>query len=207
MGYVCAVVVAALAATVAGGPATAASCPSNLAGGLTSTGSASQLITVEAPGYASSTRVAEARGAGPAAAGSPPAAPGACGSGATGSPTTTSRATARRRRAPTGSGRVIYGIAPDPGVRYPYHRLSAATGGTRIRARPATTPSSMSACGTTPPFAAGGDGLWLARARTGTSPDRYNTRPVVPGRGSGDLPARRLGPPDARLHHPRGSRG
>ncbi len=185
MAYVCAVVVAALAATAPGGPATAASCPPNLAGGLTSTGSALQLITVEAPGYASSSgslRLWQKAGGCWVAAGGPwrvrLGRNGLSDHHVEGDGTT-----------PTGAyglGPVIYGLAPDPGVRYPYHRLVCGDWWNENAASPGYNTFQHVPCGTTPSFARSGDyGLWLSkRAYPHFVPIRYNTDPVVPGRGS-----------------------
>ena len=204
MAYVCAVVVAALAATASGGPATAASCPPNLAGGLTSTGSASQLITVEAPGYASSSgslRLWQKAGGCWVAAGGPwrvrLGRNGLSDHHVEGDGTT-----------PTGAyglGPVIYGLAPDPGVRYPYHRLvcgdwwnenprTAAL--QHLPARPLRHHAELRAL-------RGLRALALEARVPALRPDPVQHRPRRAGPGLGDLPARRLGPRDARLHHAR----
>ena len=184
MGYGCAVVTAALAAMVAGGPTTAASCPSSLAGGLSSTGSATQLITVEAPRYATSTgslRLWRKSGGCWVAAGGPwrvrLGRNGLSDHHVEGDGTT-----------PTGAyglGPVIYGNAPDPGVHYPYHRVVCGDFWNEDPRSPGYNTFHHVRCGVIPPFANPGDGLWIPkRAYRHFVPIRYNTDPVVPGRGS-----------------------
>ncbi len=176
---------AALAATVAGGPATAASCQANLAASLASTGPAAQLITVEAPGYAStrgSLRLWRKAGGCWVAAGGPWSARvgrnGLSDHHREGDGTT-----------PTGAfrlGPVVYGVAPDPGVRYPYHRLVCGDWWDENARTAGYNTFQHVPCGSTPGFARPGDyGLWLSkRAYRHFIPIRYNVDPAVPGRGS-----------------------
>ena len=185
MAYVCAVVVAALAATAPGGPATAASCPPNLAGGLTSTGSALQLITVEAPGYASSSgslRLWQKAGGCWVAAGGPwrvrLGRNGLSDHHVEGDGTT-----------PTGAyGLGPVDLRPRSGPRRPLP-VSPARLRRLVEREPAHAGYNTFQhvpCGTAPSFARPGDyGLWLSkRAYRHFVPIRYNTDPVVPGRGS-----------------------
>ena len=180
----CAIVAAAVAAGV-GGPASAAGCPASLAASLASTGSASQLITVEAPAYAStraSVRLWQRTGGCWVAAGGPWSARvgrhGLSDHHLEGDGTT-----------PTGSyglGPVVYGLAPDPGVRYPYHRLVCGDWWDENPATAGYNTFQHVPCGTTPGFARPGDyELRLSkRAYQHFIPIRYNTDPAVPGRGS-----------------------
>jgi L,D-peptidoglycan transpeptidase YkuD (ErfK/YbiS/YcfS/YnhG family) len=82
-------------------------------------------------------------------------------------------------------GPVIYGIAPDPGVRLAYHRLvcgdwwdedpGSATYNTFRHVR----------CGSTPPFGGGSEALWRATvAYTHFAVIRFNDAPATAGRGS-----------------------
>ncbi len=178
-------VLAALAPAVAGGSAAAASCPANLASGLASTGSAGQLITVEASRYATSTgsvRLWQKAGGCWVAAGGPWTARlgrnGLSNHHLEGDGTT-----------PTGAyalGPVVYGLAPDPGVGYPYHRLVCGDWWNENAASAGYNTFQHVPCGATPDFARPGDyGLWLSkRAYQHFIPIRYNADPAVPGRGS-----------------------
>jgi L,D-peptidoglycan transpeptidase YkuD (ErfK/YbiS/YcfS/YnhG family) len=178
-------VAAGLAATVAGGPAAASGCPSNLAASLASTGSAAQLITVDASGYAStraSVRLWRKAGGCWVAAGGPWGARvgrnGLSDHHVEGDGTT-----------PTGAyglGPVVYGVAPDPGVRYPYHRLVCGDWWDENSASPGYNTFQHVPCGAKPSFARPGDyELRLSkRAYRHFIPIRYNTDPAVPGRGS-----------------------
>jgi L,D-peptidoglycan transpeptidase YkuD (ErfK/YbiS/YcfS/YnhG family) len=90
---------------------------------------------------------------------------------------------------PTGTyglGPVVYGVAPDPGVRYPYHRLVCGDWWDENAATAAYNTFQHVPCGATPGFARPGDfGLWIPkRAYQHFIPIRYNTDPAVPGRGS-----------------------
>jgi len=181
---VCAVVAAAVAAG-AGGPAAAAGCPANLAASLASTGTASQLITVESPAYAStraSLSLWQRTGGCWVAAGGPWSARvgrhGLSDHHVEGDGTT-----------PTGAyglGPVVYGLAPDPGVRYPYHRLVCGDWWDENPATAGYNTFQHVPCGATPGFARPGDyELRLSkRAYQHFIPIRYNTDPAVPGRGS-----------------------
>ena len=100
----------------------ALACPQNLANGLETPAAARQLITVEAASHAPRTP-SSAPGADRAAAGFRPAVPSRRASAATGCPPTATRETGRRRPAPSGSARTMYGNAPNPGVRLRYRRL------------------------------------------------------------------------------------
>ena len=183
-GYLCAVV-AALAAAGPGGPAAAAGCPASLAASLASTGSAAQLITVEAPARAASRGSLQLwRKAGGCwvAAGGPWGARlgrnGLSDHHVEGDGTT-----------PTGAyglGPVVYGIAPDPGVRYPYHRLVCGDWWDENAATAGYNTFQHVPCGVRPGFARPGDyELYLSRrAYQHFIPILYNTDPVVPGRGS-----------------------
>jgi L,D-peptidoglycan transpeptidase YkuD (ErfK/YbiS/YcfS/YnhG family) len=180
-----------LAATlVLSAPATAKrggtpECPVNLANRLASTGSAAQLITVVAPQRTStqgSLRLwRKAAGCWRPAAGRWSAWLGGRGVSAN-----------RRegdRTTPVGSfgiGRVMYGVAPNPGVRYRYRRIVCGDWWVEDPRSPHYNRFRHYPCGVRPPF----------RVTTGdmsTSPTAYrhlavvnfNMNPVVPGRGSG----------------------
>jgi L,D-peptidoglycan transpeptidase YkuD (ErfK/YbiS/YcfS/YnhG family) len=91
---------------------------------------------------------------------------------------------------PTGTfafGGVMYGLAPDPGVRYAYHRIVCGDWWNEDSASPTYNTFQHVSCGRTPPFRAStSEGLWRAtRAYQALAVIEYNTHPIVPGRGSG----------------------
>ena len=88
------------------------------------------------------------------------------------------------RRLPVGP--VVYGIAPDPGVRFAYHRLVCGDWWDEDPASPTYNTFQHVACGARPRFGGASEALWTAtRAYRWFLVLEYNTRPVVPGRGSG----------------------
>ena len=163
----------------------APACPANVADGLRSVGSADQLITVEAPRYrttSASLRLWRRSGDCWRPAGGP----------------WTARVgwngLADRRRegdgtTPTGVyslGRVIYGNAPNPGVRYRYRRLVCGDWWNEDPVSPTYNTFQHVRCGTRPPFRVTTPGLWESpRAYRHFAVIEYNMRPVIPGRGSG----------------------
>jgi L,D-peptidoglycan transpeptidase YkuD (ErfK/YbiS/YcfS/YnhG family) len=180
-----------LAATlVLSAPATAKrggtrECPVNLANRLASTGSAAQLITVVAP-QRTSTQGSLRLWRKAAGCWRPAAGPWSAWLGGRG-------VSANRREGdrttPVGSfgiGRVMYGVAPNPGVRYRYRRIVCGDWWVEDPRSPDYNRFRHYPCGVRPPF----------RVTTGdmsTSPTAYrhlavvnfNMNPVVPGRGSG----------------------
>ena len=184
------IAVAALLALVAPGPAEASreragACPPTVANGLSTTGSAAQLITVVAPTRASTQARLElwrkagdcwrrVRGPWTAWVGQRGVSP------------------AKRegdRRTPSGAfgiGRVMYGVAPNPGVRYAYRRIVCGDWWVEDSRSPYYNQFRHLPCGATPPFRTFSEDL----SRSPTAYRHfavidYNTRPVVPGRGSG----------------------
>ncbi len=148
------------------------------------TGPGSQLITVEAPRYAvthASVRLWRRAGSCWVAAGGPWSA--RIGRGGLSDHHVEGDGTT-----PTGTyglGPVIYGIAPDPGVHYRYHRLVCGDYWNEDPASPGYNTFQHIRCGATPPFRQTGGGLWTATiAYQHFVPIRYNTDPAVPGRGS-----------------------
>ena len=82
-------------------------------------------------------------------------------------------------------GPVVYGVAPDPGVRFAYHRLVCGDWWDEDPASPSYNTFRHVACGKRPAFAGGSEGLWTdTRAYRHFAVIRYNADPVVPGRGS-----------------------
>jgi L,D-peptidoglycan transpeptidase YkuD (ErfK/YbiS/YcfS/YnhG family) len=164
-------------------PATAASC-AGLANELASTRGARQLITVVAPATSSTTGELTlwTRNAGcwRAIDGPWPARLGRNGLSAhhrEGDGTTPAGA--------FGLGSTVYGVAPDPGVRYRYHRLVCGDWWDEDPTTPSYNRFVHVPCGTRPAFGGGSEALWLATgAYAHFAVIAYNADPVVPGRGS-----------------------
>jgi L,D-peptidoglycan transpeptidase YkuD (ErfK/YbiS/YcfS/YnhG family) len=93
------------------------------------------------------------------------------------------------RRTPTGVfgiGRVMYGIAPSPGVRYRYRRIVCGDWWVEDPTSPYYNRFRHVRCGSKPPFRTTSEDL--SRSPTAYRHFafiRYNADPVVPGRGSG----------------------
>ena len=164
---------------------TLAACPANLAEGIESPASAKQLITVEAKvartTHASLRTWVRVNGCWVAAAG-----PYAARLGKNG-------LSANRREGdgttPAGTFRIgstMYGNAPNPGVRFAYRRLRCGDWWDEDPFSPTYNSFQHVRCGTKPPFGGASEGMWQ---QPGAYPFlaviEYNTRPVVPGRGSG----------------------
>jgi L,D-peptidoglycan transpeptidase YkuD (ErfK/YbiS/YcfS/YnhG family) len=178
----------AVGAFVLEGPASAevsATCEPNLAAEIAKARSAGQLVTVEAARFkttSASVRVwARKHGCWVAVAGPWNARVGWNG-------------LAERRREGDGTtpagvfslGPVMYGNAPDPGVRYRYRRLRCGDWWNEDPASPTYNTFQHVPCGTRPPFRTTTPGLWQERrAYRHFAVIEYNMRPVVPGRGSG----------------------
>jgi L,D-peptidoglycan transpeptidase YkuD (ErfK/YbiS/YcfS/YnhG family) len=85
-----------------------------------------------------------------------------------------------------GFGSVMYGVAPNPGVRYPYHRIVCGDWWVEDARSPYYNRFHHVPCGTRPPFR-------VTDQDMSRSPTAYrhfafigfNTDPVIPGRGSG----------------------
>jgi L,D-peptidoglycan transpeptidase YkuD (ErfK/YbiS/YcfS/YnhG family) len=174
------------AVLIAGSPAGGASanCPTNLAESLAWTGSASQVITVEATS-ASSTVASlrlwrRSRSCWLAAAGPWQARLGLNGLSdhhREGDGTT-----------PTGAyalGPVVYGIASSPRIRYRYHRLVCGDWWDEDVTSPTYNTFQHLRCGVSPPFGGASEALWTDTvAYQHFLVVDYNAHPVVPGRGS-----------------------
>jgi L,D-peptidoglycan transpeptidase YkuD (ErfK/YbiS/YcfS/YnhG family) len=189
---------AALAAAVvapAAGGAPRARCPGNLATELASTGSASQLVTVVAARASSTSgtvRLWQRAGGCWRPAGGPWRAylglGGVSADHREGEPTTPAGA--------FGIGPVIYGVATDPGVHYPYHRLVCGDWWDEDPASPAYNTFQHVPCGSRPPFGGASEPLWeSARAYSHFLFVRYNVSPAVPGRGSAIFIHEEIGKP------------
>jgi L,D-peptidoglycan transpeptidase YkuD (ErfK/YbiS/YcfS/YnhG family) len=170
---------AALASTLA------LACPQNLAARVDAPTTARQLVTVEAKTmrttYAELRTWRKVRGCWVAAAGPSTARLGRSG------------LSSNRREGdgttPTGVyriGRTMYGNDPNPGVRFAYRRLRCGDWWDEDPRSPTYNSFQHVACGTTPPFAGGSEGMWQQpRPYPFLAVIEYNMRPVVPGKGSG----------------------
>jgi L,D-peptidoglycan transpeptidase YkuD (ErfK/YbiS/YcfS/YnhG family) len=89
---------------------------------------------------------------------------------------------------PTGTyrlGATMYGIAPDPGVKFAYHRLSCGDWWDEDPGSPAYNRFQHVACGSQPAFGGDSEALWrISPQYRYFAVIEYNVRPVIPGRGS-----------------------
>ena len=179
----------ATAPAITAGPATTSSptpapCPTNLAASLAHTGTATQLLTVEAPaGTSFATLVAWKK-------------VGSCWRQALGPLSARIGATGLSDHhregdgsTPTGAypiGPVIYGNGPNPGTLYPYRSLSCGDYWDEDPSSGQYNQFVHVACGTTPSWAAASEGLWRVPVEYASmAVIEYNVNPVIPGRGSG----------------------
>jgi L,D-peptidoglycan transpeptidase YkuD (ErfK/YbiS/YcfS/YnhG family) len=89
---------------------------------------------------------------------------------------------------PTGAygiGLIMYGDAPNPGVRYPYHNLVCGDWWDEDPTSPAYNTFQHVPCGQSPPFGGSSEPLWQERqAYPSFALIDYNVGPVAPGAGS-----------------------
>jgi L,D-peptidoglycan transpeptidase YkuD (ErfK/YbiS/YcfS/YnhG family) len=89
---------------------------------------------------------------------------------------------------PTGTyrfGGTMYGIEPDPGVAFSYHRLTCGDWWDEDARSPAYNRFVHVACGVTPSFGGGSEALWrISPQYRYFAVIDYNARPTVAGRGS-----------------------
>jgi L,D-peptidoglycan transpeptidase YkuD (ErfK/YbiS/YcfS/YnhG family) len=174
-----------LAASAAGGSRAAAACPANLANQLASTGSAQQLVTVVAARPSSTQGTLQTwrkrGGCWRAAAGPWKAWLGQRGISA--------HKREGDRTTPAGMFGflpVMYGIAPNPGVRYRYRRIVCGDWWVEDARSPWYNRFHHVRCGSKPPFRVTSEDM--SRSPTAyrhLAVIAYNTSPIVPGRGSG----------------------
>ena len=155
-----------------------------LASGLADTHGAAQLITVEAASSTSTSATVtlwQRSGTCWSVAGGPWA-------GRLGEAGLSDRHREGDGTTPTGAygiAPVMYGIAPNPGVRYAYHQLVCGDWWDEDPASPTYNTFQHVACGTTPPFGGASEALWKeAVAYRSFAVVDYNAHPVVPGAGS-----------------------
>ena len=174
-----------VAAAAAGGGTRTAACSPNLANQLASTGSARQLVTVVAPRWRSTQGSLQvwrkSGGCWHALAGPWTAWLGQHGLSA--------HKREGDRTTPAGAFGflpVMYGIAPNPGVRYRYHRIVCGDWWVEDSRSRWYNRFRHVACGSRPPFRVTSEDM--SRSPTAyrhLAVIAYNTSPVVPGRGSG----------------------
>ena len=164
--------------------AVVAACPHTLANELASTRDATQLVTVEAAGFGTTTAslaLWEKR----AGCWQLVAGPGRARVGRSG---VSDRKREGDGATPTGIyalGPVAYGIDPDPGVQLAYHRLVCGDWWDEDPASAGYNTFRHVACGTSPPFRGGSEALWRATvAYRHFAVVEYNVGPTVAGRGS-----------------------
>jgi L,D-peptidoglycan transpeptidase YkuD (ErfK/YbiS/YcfS/YnhG family) len=178
---------AAVALVLAVHPARSAaadSCPSTLAGALAHTGPASELITVAAPD-AGATAGALSLWQRAGRCWRRLAGPWRAELGLDGLSTHHREGDGTTPEGAFGIGSVIYGVSPDPGVRYRYHRLVCGDWWDEDPASPAYNRFVHLPCGAVPSFAGGSEALWRSPgAYAYLALVDYNTDPVVPGAGS-----------------------
>jgi L,D-peptidoglycan transpeptidase YkuD (ErfK/YbiS/YcfS/YnhG family) len=180
----CLGLVLALAAPAAGERAGAPGCPAGVQNALTSTGSATQLITVVALSR-SATRGSLRLWRKLEGCWRPVAGPWTAWLGGRGVSATRREGD---RTTPVGSfgiGPVMYGVAPNPGVRYRYRRIVCGDWWVEDPRSPYYNQFRHIRCGATPPFrVTTGDMSESPTAYRHLAFIRFNTDPVVPGRGS-----------------------
>jgi L,D-peptidoglycan transpeptidase YkuD (ErfK/YbiS/YcfS/YnhG family) len=102
---------------------------------------------------------------------------------------------------PTGAysvGSVMYGNAPNPGVRYAYHQLVCGDWWDEDPSSPAYNTFQHVACGQTPPFGGGSEALWQeTTAYPSFAVVDYNALPIVAGAGSAIFIHADIGSPTA----------
>ena len=152
------------AANATGRSSAGAPCPPTLANQLADTGSATQLVTVASLRSSAQTgalRLWEKRGD--------------CWAQVAGPWT-----------AWLGIRPVMYGLAPNPGVRYRYRRIVCGDWWVEDPRSPSYNRFRHVRCGATPPFRTTSEDMSKSpTAYRHLAVIDYNTRPIVPGRGSG----------------------
>ncbi len=95
-------------------------------------------------------------------------------------------------------GPVMYGIAPNPGVAYRYHRIVCGDWWDEAPSSPMYNRFVHVRCGTAPPFGGDSEALWLVVPQYDYfAVIDYNSSPIVPGRGSAIFIHESVGAPTA----------
>ena len=174
-----------LVASAAGARQGQSACSPNLANELASTGAARELVTVVAPYRAStqgSLRLWRKAGACWVAV----AGPWSAWLGQRGTSTHKREADRTTPAGAFGFLPTMYGLAPDPGVRYRYHRIACGDWWVEDSRSPWYNRFKHVRCGSSPPFRVTSEDL--SRSPTAyrhLAVIAYNRQPIVPGRGSG----------------------
>ncbi len=179
----CLALVPAFAATDARGAGTA--CPPTLANQLASTGTGTQLVTlVTAQRTSTSGMLRIWRRAGECWV--PVAGPWAAWVGQRGISENKREGDRMTPSGAFGFTRTMFGVAPNPGVRYPYRRIACGDWWVEDPRSRFYNRFYRAGCGVRPPFSTTSDDM--SRSPTAyrhLAVIAYNTNPVVPGRGSG----------------------
>jgi L,D-peptidoglycan transpeptidase YkuD (ErfK/YbiS/YcfS/YnhG family) len=161
------------------------SCPATLANQLTSTGSAKQLVTVVSS-RASSTRGSLQLWRRSGRCWLPVDGPWPAWLGQRGVSEDKHEGDRTTPAGVFGFGSVMYGVAPNPGLRYPYRRVVCGDWWVEDPRSRFYNKFRHARCGARPPFrAVGGDLSASPTAYRHFAVIGYNANPVVPGRGSG----------------------
>ena len=178
-------VLLASAALIGGGEAHASTCAANLANQLASTGSATQLITVVAAGRRSTTgSVRLWRKSGECWL--PVDGPWTAHLGRSGVSDQKREGDKTTPAGAFGIQPVMYGVGPNPGVRYRYHRVVCGDWWVEDTRSPFYNRFHHVRCGTKPPFRITSEDMSRSPiSYRYLAVIDYNTHPIAPGRGSG----------------------
>ncbi len=179
----CALLCAAVSATV--GRAQSSACASALPDGLTSIGSATQLVTVVPP-RRSATQAELRLWRKSGACWLEVAGPWSAWVGQRGINDDKHEGDRTTPAGVFGFGRVMYGVGADPGVHYRYHRVVCGDWWVEDPRSPYYNQFHHVRCNTRPPFRVTSEDMAASpTAYRHLAFIRYNADPVVPGRGSG----------------------
>jgi L,D-peptidoglycan transpeptidase YkuD (ErfK/YbiS/YcfS/YnhG family) len=159
-------------------------CPDNLAEELANTGSATQLMTVDAPGYGSTTATFTAWQL-ESGCWEPAFGPWTANVGTTGVSDHKQEGDGSTPTGAYGIGSTMYGVSANPGVSYEYHQLVCGDWWDEDPSSANYNTFQHVACGTSPPFGGNSEALWTTvPAYDYFAVIDYNVNPVVPGAGS-----------------------
>jgi L,D-peptidoglycan transpeptidase YkuD (ErfK/YbiS/YcfS/YnhG family) len=174
-----------LAASAAGGSRTTAACPPSLANQLASTGSALQLVTLVSP-YRASTQGKLQLWQKSGGCWRPVAGTWSAWLGQRGISASKREGDRTTPAGLFGFLPTMYGIAANPDVRYRYHRIVCGDWWVEDVRSPSYNRFRHVPCGSKPPFRVTSEDM--SRSPTAyrhLAVIAYNTKPIVPGRGSG----------------------
>lgn len=178
--------VVAAAALLASGPTAgvAAKCAPSLANGLRTVGTADQLITVEASRYRT-TYATLRRWSRTGECFTPVGGAWTARLGVNGLKDRRREGDGTTPTGVYGIGPVMYGSAPNPGVKYRYRKVVCGDWWVEDPRSPAYNTFQHVPCGRRPPFRTNPPGMWQDPvAYRHLAVIEFNMRPVVPGRGS-----------------------